>query len=135
MMTTMLALTLLTLLALFFILKRLRPLSQKPVINEIKDEENNTLNNSSSIEDDSDEPTVSLPTKSCYVTLVQHTDEQNEYLCNKNSKRNSLTKRLSNNLDSHINRYDTSSTNVLCLPDEQQRILKNDLTESSSHIS
>jgi hypothetical protein len=116
MMTTMLALTLLTLLALFFILKRLRPLSQKPVINEIKDEENNTLNNSSSIEDDSDEPTVSLPTKSCYVTLVQHTDEQNEYLCNKN-------------------RYDTSSTNVLCLPDEQQRILKNDLTESSSHIS
>ena len=41
---------------------------------------NNNLNNSSSIEDDSDEPALPLSSKNCYVTLVQHDDEQNEYL-------------------------------------------------------
>jgi hypothetical protein len=138
MMTTMLSLTVLTLIALFFVLKRLRPLSQKV---EIKDE-NNDLNNSSSVEDDSDEPALPLSSKNCYVTLVQHDDEQNEYLCNKTSKRNSITKRLSNNLDSQRRsptnnslHFDTSSTNVLCLPDEQHRTINNDLTKSSSHIS
>ena len=97
MMTTMLGLTFFTLIALFFVLKRLRPLSQKVISNELKDP-NDTLNNSSSVEDDSDEPAVSLPSKNYYVTLVQHDDEQNEFLCNnKNSKRNSLTKHLSDN--------------------------------------
>ncbi len=145
MMTTMLSLTLVTLVALFFVLKRLRPLSQKSVGNEIKDA-NHDLNHSSSVEDDSDEPALPLSSKNCYVTLVQHDDEQNEYLCNKTSKRNSLTKRLSNNLNSNLDsqrrsptnnslHFDTSSTNVLCLPDEQHRTINNDLTKSSSHIS
>jgi hypothetical protein len=92
MMTTMLVLTVLTLIALFFVLKRLRPLSQKTLQDEKKDA-NNNLNNSSSVEDDSDEPALPLSSKNCYVTLVQHDDEQNQYLCNKNSRRNSLTKR------------------------------------------
>jgi hypothetical protein len=145
MMTTMLTLTLLTLVALFFVLKRLRPLSQKPILNETKDA-NNNLNNSSSIEDDSDEPALPLSSKNCYITLVQHDDEQNEYLYNKNSKPNSLTKRLSNNLTTNLDlqrrsptnnsiHFDTSSTNVLCLSDEQHRTMNNDLTKPSSHIS
>ena len=95
----------------------------------------NNLNNSSSIEDDSDEPALPLSSKHCYVTLVQHDDEQNECLYSKSSKYNSLTKRLSNsltpNIDSQIrsttnnsHRYDTSSTNILCLSDEQTRTLQ-----------
>ncbi|CAF2372324.1 unnamed protein product [Rotaria sp. Silwood2] len=134
MMTTMLGLTIFTLIALFIVLKRLRPLSQKPTSDEIKDA-NNNLNNTASMEDDSDEPALPLSSKNCYVTLVQHDDEQNEYLYNKNSKYNSLTKRLSNslttNLDSQLrsstnntHRYDTSSTNVLYVSDEQNRPLK-----------
>ncbi len=134
----MLALTLITLIALFFVLKRLRPLSQKAAANEIKDA-NNNLNNSSSIEDDSDEPALPLSSKNCYVTLVQHDDEQNGYLYNKNSKPSLLTKHLSNNLttnlDSQTNNslhFDTSSTNILCLSDEQNRTMNNDLTKSYS---
>ncbi|CAF3371462.1 unnamed protein product [Rotaria sp. Silwood1] len=134
MMTTMLGLTLFTLIALFIVLKRLRPLSHQSTSDEIKDA-NNNLNNSSSMEDDSDEPALPLSSKNCYVTLVQHDDEQNDYIVNKNSKFNSLTKRLSNslttNLDSQIRsssnntyRYDTSSTNVLYVSDEQNRPLK-----------
>jgi len=145
MMTTMLVFTLLTLIALFCVLKRLRPLSQTANSNEIKDADNN-LNHSSSIEDNSDKPALPLSSKNCYVTLVQHDDEQNECLYNKNSKRNSLTRHLSNNsttnLDSQIRsptnnslRYDTSSTNVLCVSDEQNRTLGNDLSKSSSQIS
>lgn len=142
MMTAMLAFTIVTLIALLFVLKRLRPLSQKNTTNEVKDATNN-----SSIEDDSDEPALPLSSKNCYVTLVQHDDEQNEYLYNKNSKQNSLTKRLSNNLTTSLDlqrhsptnnsiHFDTSSTNVLCLSDDQHRTVKNDLTpESSSHIS
>jgi len=134
----MLAFTFFTLIALFFVLKRLRPLSQTTIINEIKD----LNNNSSSIEDDSDESALPLSSKNCYVTLVQHDDEQNQYLYNKNSKHNSLTKRLSNTLTTNIDsqrcsplHFDTSSTNVLCLSDEQQRTINNDLTKSSSIIS
>ncbi len=135
MMTTMLSLTVLTLIALFFVLKRLRPLSQKTETQN----ENADLNNSSSIEDDSDEPALPLSSKNCYVTLVQHDDEQNEYLCNKTSKRNSLNKRLSNNVDTQRRsptnsslHFDTSSTNVLCFPDEQHRTINNDSTKASS---
>lgn len=113
MMTTMLSLTLIILIALLFVLKRLRPLSQKISTNETKD-----TNNNSSIEDDSDEPALPLSSKNCYVTLVQHDDEQNDY----SYKRNSLTKRTSHNPDSP--RFDTSSTNVLCLSDDQQRTIK-----------
>ncbi|CAF1197478.1 unnamed protein product [Rotaria sordida] len=135
MMTTMLALTVFTLISLFIVLKRLRPLSQNTTSDELKDA-NNNLNNSTSIEDDSDEPALPLSSKNCYVTLVQHDDDtQNEYLYNKNSKYNSLTKRLSNslttNLDSQIrsstnntHQYDTGSTNVLYVSDEQNRPLK-----------
>jgi hypothetical protein len=140
MMTTMLAFTFLTLIALFFVLKRLCPLSQTTKINELKDA-NNNLNHSSSIEDDSDESALPLSSKNCYVTLIQHDDEQNQYLYNKNSKNNSLTKRLSN-IDSqrcsptnNSLHFDTSSTNILCLSDEQQRTINNDLTKSSSIIS
>jgi len=145
MMTTMLGFTVLTLIALFFVLNRLRPLSQKTISDETKDA-NNNLNNSSSIEDDSDESALPLSSKNCYVTLVQHDDEQDEYLYNKNSRQNSLTKRLSNNLTTNLDpqirsstnnslRFDTSSTNVLCLSDEQHRTINNDVTKSSSHIS
>ncbi|CAF1342473.1 unnamed protein product [Adineta steineri] len=130
MMTTMLILTVLTLIALSFVLKRLRITPQKPNPSEDKDA-NNNLNVSSSIGDDSDEPALPLASKNCYITLVQHDDEQNECLY----KRNSLTKHLSTNLDSQIRPppppppptnnslcYDTSSTNVLCITDEQNRI-------------
>ena len=144
MMTTMLSVTLLTLIALFFVLKRLRPLSQRTPTNETKDIDENSKKNSSG-EDSGDEPGV-VPlssSKNCYVTLVQHDDEAaNEYLCNKNSKTNSLTKRLSNNFDlqrrsptNNSLRFDTSSTNVLCLSDEQQRTMNSDQNRSSSPTS
>ncbi|UJR15724.1 hypothetical protein I4U23_002659 [Adineta vaga] len=129
MMTTMLVLTVLTLIALFFILKRLRPLSLKSDVSDRNDTNNNILNNSSSIEDENDDSALPLSSKNCYVTLVQHDDEQNESLYNKNSKCNS-----SSNLDSQ-RRYDTSSTNVLCLSDEQNRTVENDLSKSSSQIA
>lgn len=133
MMTAMLVLTLIILIALFIVLNRLRPLSEKTACDEVKDA-NNNLNNGSPVED-ADEPALPLSSKNCYVTLVQHDDDQNEHLCNKNSKYNSLTKRLSNSLTTNLDsqnrtstntthRYDTSSTNVLCLSDEQNRVLK-----------
>ncbi len=124
-MTTMLALTALTLIAIFIVVKRLRPTLKKPPLTDVKDTHNN--NHSSSIED---EPisTSALPSKNCYVTLVQHDDEQNDYSLVK--KQNSLTKRLSNNnsngdISNQSLRYDTSSTNILCLSDEQNRALNN----------
>ena len=134
MMTTMLGLILFTLIALFCILKRLRSLSHTKTSNEIKDA-NNNLNNNSSVEDDSDEPALALSSKNCYITLVQHDDEQKECLYNKNSKCNSFTKRLSNSLSTNSDspvrpatnnllRYDTSSTNILCLSEEQNQILR-----------
>ena len=70
--------------------------------------------------------TSALPSKNCYITLVQHDDEQNDYLPDR--KTNSLIKRLSSNtsngdIQNLSPRYDTSSTNVLCLSDEQNRAL------------
>ena len=138
MMTTMLVLTLLTLFALFFVLKRLRPLSQKPTPAEINDANNNNLNHSSSIEGDSDEPALPLSSKNCYVTLAQHDDEQNESMHGKTTKRNSMTRHVWNNLASTLEsqpRYGTSSTNVLCMSDEQNRPLESDVSKSTSHIS
>ncbi|CAF4140160.1 unnamed protein product [Rotaria socialis] len=134
MMTTMLGLTVFTLISLFIVLKRLRPLSQKIAPNELKDA-NNNLNDGSPIEDDNDESALQLSSKNCYVTLVQQDDEQDERSFSKNSKYDSLTKRLSNSLTTNIDsqnrpsthsthRFDTSSTNVICLSDEQNRILK-----------
>lgn len=119
----MLALTFFTLITIFIVVKRLRPLSKNIPSNDIKDAHNNNHNHSSSLED---EPILipTSPTKNCYVTLVQHDDEQNEYLINKKS--NSLTKRLSNNnSDGDIHRFDTSSMNILCLSDEQYQALNN----------
>lgn len=124
-MTTMLTLTLCVLIALLFVLKRLRPLSEKTVkSDEIKDANNNLKAS------DSEESGLPLSSKNCYITLVQHDDEQNECTYNKNSK----TKHL---LDNDLHHYDTSSTNVLCLSDEQQRTVNNnELTKrSSSQIS
>lgn len=142
MMTTMLSVTLLTLIALFFVLKRLRPISEKSSSDETKNLNENSKKDSSA-EDDSDEPVLALPTsKNCYVTLVQHDDETNEYLPNKVSKQNSLTKRLSSNFDlqrhsptNNSLRFDTSSTNVLCLSDEQQRTMNSDRIRASSPTS
>jgi hypothetical protein len=123
MMTTMLTVTIFTLITIFIVLKRLLPPSQKPPSNDTKDAHNNNNNNhSSSIEDDSDEPaSLPLSSKNCYITLVQHDDDTtNDY---------SLTKRVSNqnsngDIQNQSPRYDTSSTNnVLCLSDEQNRIL------------
>lgn len=151
MMSSMLGLTLFTSIALLFVLNRLRPLSQQSKKNESKSEindlNNNTTKNSLG-EDDSDESALPLSSKNRYVTLVQHDDEQKTYLSNRTSKSNSLTKRLSNNLTSsldspkqslsnHSLRFDTSSTNVLCMSDEQHRtkISADDASRSSSHIS
>jgi hypothetical protein len=122
MMTTMLTVTIFTLITIFIVLKRLLPPSQKPPSNDTKDAHNNNNNHSSSIEDDSDEPaSLPLSSKNCYITLVQHDDDTtNDY---------SLTKRVSNqnsngDIQNQSPRYDTSSTNnVLCLSDEQNRIL------------
>lgn len=134
MMTTMLLLTLITLTALLIILKRLRPLSERMKTAKTKDA-NNNLNNCSSVENEADEAALPLSSKNCYVTLVQHDDEQNECLYNKSSKRNSLTKRLTNNSNTNLDgptcstsnnelRFDTSSTNVVCLSEELQRMLE-----------
>jgi hypothetical protein len=122
MMTTMLTLTLLTLIAILIFVKRLRPSSKKPPLNDLKDANNNTTtrNHSSSLED---EPisTSALPSKNCYVTLAQHDDEQNDYLLKKS---NSLTKRLSNeNSNGDIKNQDASSTNIIHLSDEQNQSL------------
>jgi hypothetical protein len=122
MMTTMLTVTIFTLITIFIVLKRLLPPSQKTPSNDTKDAHNNNNNHSSSIEDDSDEPaSLPLSSKNCYITLVQHDDDTtNDY---------SLTKRVSNqnsngDIQNQSPRYDTSSTNnVLCLSDEQNRIL------------
>ena len=143
MMTTMLVLTLITLIALFFVIKRLRPLSTKAVVvTEIKDA-NNNLNITSAMDDEGNESGLPLSSKNCYVTLVQHDDEQSECLCAKNSRGQSLTKRLSNTLaDSQARsspngslRFDKSSTNVLCFPDEQQRLSGDTSSHGSSHVS
>ena len=114
----------------YCILKRLRPLSHTKTSNKIKDA-NNNINNNSSVEDDSNEPALPLSSKNCYITPVQHDNEQKECLYNKNSKCHSFTKRLSTNSDSPVRlatnnllRYDTSSTNILCLSEEQNQILR-----------
>jgi len=123
----MLTLTALTLIAIFIVLKRLRPLSKNTPLNDTKDAHHINHKDSSSLED---EPvlTSALPSKNCYVTLVQHDDEHNDCLIDK--KTNSLIKRLSSNtsngdIQNSSSRYDRSSINVLCLSDEQNRTLNN----------
>lgn len=147
MMSSMLGLTVLTSIALLFVLKRLRPISQMNKKNDVKNEPNDLNNNhSSSIEDDSDESALPLSSKNRYVTLVQQDDEQQNYLSNRTSKGNSFTKRLSNNLTSSLDsqkhslsnnslRFDTSSTNALCVSDEQHRTKPDVSIQSSSHVS
>ena len=79
MMTTMLILILLTLIAMFFVMKRLRPVSQQTPMKDLKDTcANNHLHNSS-LENES-LTNSTAPSKNCYVTLVPHDDEQNDYL-------------------------------------------------------
>ena len=125
MMTTMLILTIFSLLAIFVVIKRLLPSTKKSSSNEIRDTHNN---HSSSLEDDSDESASALAlassSKNCYVTLVQHDDEQHTFL----DKQTSLIKRSSNNITNGEPtnaslRYDTSSTNVICESDEQHRTI------------
>lgn len=131
----MLTLTVLTLIALVFVLQRLRPLSQKPLPVESKDA-NNNLNSSLPPVDDLDESAVSLTSKNRYITLVQHDDEPQ-----KNAQSNSLVKRLPSNLDgeqrSSANtslHFGTSSTNILCLSDDTHRKLKSETIDSpTSH--
>jgi hypothetical protein len=110
MMTTMLALTVLTLIAIFIVVKRLRSLSKNIPLNDIKDAHNNDDNNHSSSNEDEPVLISTLPSKNCYVTLVQHDDDQNEYLLEKKSDNHS-------NGDSF--QYDKS------LSDEQDRTLNN----------
>lgn len=110
MMTTMLILTSMTLVALIFVLRRLRPLSEKLPSNETKDA-NNNVNVHSSINDKSDPTPIVLSSKNCYVTLEQD-DEQMEPCLKRITKTNS---------DGNPHRFNTSSTNVLCLSDDQQR--------------
>ncbi|CAF0906004.1 unnamed protein product [Adineta ricciae] len=126
MMTTMLTLTFFTLIALFFVLKRLRPLSDLNNSSDRKDPTSPSLKKSSSIADDNEDTALPLSSKNCYITLVQQDDEQKPCLSKKNSKCNS-----SSNLVSQL-RYDTSSTNVLCVSDDQNRTVENGLSKSSS---
>ncbi|CAF1237531.1 unnamed protein product [Rotaria magnacalcarata] len=119
MMTAMLVLTLLTLVAILIVIKRLRPSLQKVVSNEIKDANNNI----SSLEPDVNEQKSALLSKNCYVTLVQHDD---------NCAANSSTKDLSNNnthsrsdIQSQSQLIDNNSINALCQSDEQTHTLKN----------
>jgi hypothetical protein len=70
----------------------------------------------------------------------------NIFIFTKNAKRSPLTKCLSNNLTTNFDsqrhsptnnsfHFHTSSTNVLCLLDEQHQTINNDLIKSFSHIS
>ena len=92
MMTTMLGLTILTLIAIVIVIKRLRPPSGKSSSADLKTAH---ADRSSSPEDDSDEPASALPlsSKKSYIALVQQDDEQSDCLLNKNSKQNVVLKR------------------------------------------
>jgi hypothetical protein len=136
----MLTLTLVTLIALAFVIQRLRPLSEKLVPTENKDA-NNNLRPSSSMENDSNPSSSGLSSKNCYVTLVQHEDEQKPYVYQKNGKSTTVNKYTSNTVDDHhqthtpstnCDRFDMSSTNILCLSDEQHRTKSNRSIDSSS---
>lgn len=79
MMTTMLVLIVLTLIVILIAIKRLRPVSQQTPAKDLKETcTNNHLHNSSP----ENQPLTNsaVPSKNCYVTLVQHDDEQNDYL-------------------------------------------------------
>lgn len=124
----MLILTSITLIALIFVIQRLRPLSEKNGTVESKDANNNL--NPHSLRDEEAEQSIAPGTsKNSYVVLVQQDDEQNHSLLQRNSKTNSLKKLTTNNSDgnqrpapnNHSPRFDTSSTNILCLSDDQQR--------------
>ena len=123
MMTTMLGLTILTLIAIFFVIQRLRPSTEKSSSTDLK-----TTNDehSSSLEDDSDEPAsaLALSSKKCYITLVQHDDEDEEdnYLSEKPSICKPRTNLNGNNDGFNAtSRYPTSSTNIICQSDEQHQ--------------
>lgn len=123
MMTTMLGLTLLTLIAIFIVIKRLRPISEKSLATDLQARRDDR---SSSLEDDSDEPgsVLALSSKKCYITLVQHDDDDEDD--EKHDKyvveRPSTGKSRSNN-DGCVTttRNRLSSTNIVCESDEQQQ--------------
>ena len=78
MMTTMLLLTLLTLISIFFVLKRLRSPSKQTPSKDRKEPHDNNNNHTPLLENQS-LSTSGVPSKNCYVTLVQHDDEQIEH--------------------------------------------------------
>ena len=100
MMVTMLIVTLLTLIAIFIVVKRLRPSSEKTSSDDIEETDNHNHNHSLSLRNDTNESALVLPSpsKNSYVTLVQHDDGQTDDFSNKNSKHDSLTKRSSNKI-------------------------------------
>lgn len=79
MMTTMLALTSLTLCALIFVMRRLRPLSERRLPSNNTDA-NNNIDKVVSVDTHRNRSEQTLPSKNAYVTLIQH---ENEKLSNK----------------------------------------------------
>lgn len=79
MMTTMLVLISLTLISIIIVIKRLRPVSQQTPSKDLKDIPTNNHTHGSSVENTST-INANLPSKNCYVTLVQHDDEQQDCL-------------------------------------------------------
>ena len=121
----MLALTSLTLVALICVIRRLRPLSEKhPSTNNT--DANNNLNKNISVDENIDQSALPLSSKNCYIILVQSPDKENG---SSNLKSTSAVKRssLNNSL-----RFDTSSTNILCQSDDQQRLSRDDLINRAS---
>ena len=122
MMTTMLGLTLLTLTAILISIKRLRPISEKSSSTDLQATGDDR---SSSLGDDSDEPAsaLALPSKKCYITLVQHDDDEDDneekrdqYVLEKTANGKA---RSNNDGFTGTTRYRTSSTNVICQSDDQ----------------
>ncbi|CAF0774850.1 unnamed protein product [Adineta steineri] len=92
MMTVMLILTILTLIAICIVIKRLRPLSKNLPSNDIENIHNNNHNLSSKNDNNEIDSTMIISSKNSYVTLIQHDDD----LSNKNFKSKSPKKHLSN---------------------------------------
>ena len=118
MMTAMIILTVFTLITIFIVLKRLRTSTQKTPLSNTKDTHIN--NHNSSTEDDNDKPALPLSSKNCYTTLEHHDDEANDCLL---IKRTSI-QNSNGDIQNQSLQYDTSSTNGLCLSDEQNQTLK-----------
>jgi hypothetical protein len=121
MMTTMLGLTLLTLVAIIVVIQRLRPLSTKLSSNDLNSIHDNHCS-SPGDENNGQTSALTLSSKNCYLALVQNDDEQHDCLLEKKSATKRTLNHNSNaDLVNSTVYYDTSSTNIVCVSDEQHR--------------